>query len=582
MHTFRGVVLAVVLSLAILSCSSDHDRFKVSGVLISSADTPLEIADVGIRKTGFSERIAVEPDGSFEFSLPGPGAYFLSGTAAYHQSFFRPVYVEESTASEVVIHLASVRLLDSFTDVGVIGEFNEWNDDDGVLPLRQNENGIWTGTMSAPADTFAYQLMGVQFDEFMLAGTSYDWLVKETHYPTFSGHAGKYTSVLETPSDSVSITFDPSHLPIGEMDMQVDYVDPSSRAARINQLYNEFETTRMAFSNAMKAHRDSGGTFADLDFDWSGPKAQMNEKRAQEEDSTLIQYMILSHLEKYFPDSSDTDVARSLFEDVPPGSDMWSFVWGIPTNTLARASFMAGEEYDPDGYALQAVEQNPDSLVQAAFLAYVVQKRFTDMGQERAGLLNEEEHTGEATREFSVLFDQLITEYGDTHYADRAIKSFAPSRDIQPGNPSLPLISRTLPDTSATASLDDLKGTVTLLEFWALWCGPCIGEMPHLHEAYEQFADKGFEIISISVDEDPRDVAAFREEKWPMPWKHLWLEDGWESDAMKEYEVAGIPRSILIDSEGNILATGMEVRREKLVETVAMAIENAAIDSDSE
>ena len=568
-------LLSVLLLAGFLSaCQSEREGARLQGRLLTEAGDPVAIGNVGIRGYGHTDRMDVAEDGSFSFDLPQSGAWYLTARALHHQSVFRPVFVDDGVNTDITFQLAKVRLLPELTDVGVIGEFNDYDDDDGVLPMTRQPDGTWTGRFAAPADTFAYQLMGVQFDEYPLAGTQYDWFVPDTHYPTVASHAGKFVSVVQAPDDSVSIVFDPSLLPEGEEQLTVIHSDASTRAAQVDDLYASMESTRSAFQKEWTKVREAGGSFMEVEFDWTSPKEDMRRVLAAMEDSVLREYVVLSYLEKLRPDTSDLDMALRLFDEVDPGSPMWSFVWGGPTNMFYRSAFFVGEDRDTDAYALAVTNTNPDSMVQADLLFYLVGKRFGEMQEERDGLLSEEVHTGQATRDFSILFNRLITDYAETHYAQWATQQFAPSRAIQPGNPALPLTARALPDTSQTVSLSDLQGEVTLLEFWALWCGPCIGEMPNLHDAYEQFADQGFEIISISVDEDPRDVAAFRAEKWAMPWKHLWLKDGWDSDIMERYEVAGIPRPVLIDREGNILATGMDARGETLIETVAAALEN--------
>src|SRR5438067_10175070 len=50
--------------------------------------------------------------------------------------------------------------------------------------------------------------------------------------------------------------------------------------------------------------------------------------------------------------------------------------------------------------------------------------------------------------------------------------------------------------------LAKLKGKVVLIDFWATWCGPCMGEVPHVVEAYQKLHGKGFEIVGISFDKD--------------------------------------------------------------------------------
>src|ERR1044072_4771232 len=52
-----------------------------------------------------------------------------------------------------------------------------------------------------------------------------------------------------------------------------------------------------------------------------------------------------------------------------------------------------------------------------------------------------------------------------------------------------------------TFKLEDKKGKIVLVNLWATWCGPCIGEMPHIVEMQEKYKDKGFEVIGLDSDE---------------------------------------------------------------------------------
>ncbi len=120
-----------------------------------------------------------------------------------------------------------------------------------------------------------------------------------------------------------------------------------------------------------------------------------------------------------------------------------------------------------------------------------------------------------------------------------------------------PAPALTLPDTSGQEhKLHELRGTVTLLDFWASWCSPCLRQIPDLKEAYAKWHERGFEIIGISVDSKAeRWKAAIR--KYEMNWPQLSDVKGWASRAAAEYNVTFIPFNFLLDAEGRILAKNL-------------------------
>ena len=96
----------------------------------------------------------------------------------------------------------------------------------------------------------------------------------------------------------------------------------------------------------------------------------------------------------------------------------------------------------------------------------------------------------------------------------------------------------------------------TLLDFWASWCGPCMGELPNLKAAYEKYSDKGFEIYGVSLDEDRSGWEAALKNK-DMKWINVGSLEGWLTPAVKEYGVQSIPASWLIASDGTIVARNL-------------------------
>ncbi len=103
-------------------------------------------------------------------------------------------------------------------------------------------------------------------------------------------------------------------------------------------------------------------------------------------------------------------------------------------------------------------------------------------------------------------------------------------------------------------SLSSLRGKYILVDFWASWCGPCRRENPNVVRMYQEYKDKGFDILSVSLDTDKtRWLQAIEQDN--MTWHHVSDLKGWASNLSKPYGVRGIPYTVLVDPEGKILAT---------------------------
>jgi thiol-disulfide isomerase/thioredoxin len=106
--------------------------------------------------------------------------------------------------------------------------------------------------------------------------------------------------------------------------------------------------------------------------------------------------------------------------------------------------------------------------------------------------------------------------------------------------------------------LNDVKGKVTLIDFWASWCGPCRRENPNVVKVYNEYHDKGLEIISVSLDRNgqkDRWIKAIKDDK--MNWHHISNLQYWQDPIAKMYGVRGIPATFLLDAEGKIVAKNL-------------------------
>lgn len=110
--------------------------------------------------------------------------------------------------------------------------------------------------------------------------------------------------------------------------------------------------------------------------------------------------------------------------------------------------------------------------------------------------------------------------------------------------------------TGKIIPLTSYKGKITLIDFWASWCGPCRAENPNLIRAYTQFKAKGFDILSISMDSSKENwLNAIKEDK--LPWLQLSDLKAGKSDLKALYGITSIPMNFLLDKNGKIIAKNL-------------------------
>jgi thiol-disulfide isomerase/thioredoxin len=106
----------------------------------------------------------------------------------------------------------------------------------------------------------------------------------------------------------------------------------------------------------------------------------------------------------------------------------------------------------------------------------------------------------------------------------------------------------------AEIDLSKMRGKVVLVDFWATWCGPCMGEVPNVVAAYKKYHDKGFEVVGISLDKD-KDAVLRVTKAQGMTWPQYFDGKGWQNSISSSYGINSIPTMWLINKNGLIAST---------------------------
>ena len=523
----------------------------VTGTLTSADEALMPVAHVHALVPGAQTPTAsalVGTDGRFALATERTGYVVLRFTGASHRPVDIPLYLADGETVEVSASLAANPLLDDLSELVVRGDFVG-----SGRSLKPQPDGTYAETFPAKADTFAYQLSGGFVHGPRVNGTGWDRLV-------FDG-GSDYVSVLDTPGDSVRVTFDPRSIPASGASPVVDFAERGTRAARSAAVLRDLDNRSELVYNARRAallrtqgappdERQTALAAAMEPFDLAAEDARLAAAIEAENDPAVRQAILLNYV-SVETDPADKDAALALraLREIPPDASLWGLYPVLVQRTLDIARLSDAEAADRAAQAF--FDANDDIDVQAYALLH---------GLDVADRAGEE---GRAQGFYALLQEDRFLQTDPSLIAEALFGRYDLSGGIHVGA-LVPDFDLALFEDEGTVSRTSLLGRPYLIDFWAVWCAPCVAEMPNLEAAYDRYRERGFEILSISMDDSPADVRQFRAAQFAMPWLNVYAEEGFSGDLAKRFEVGSLPKPILVGPSGRVLAEGSDARGAKL------------------
>jgi peroxiredoxin len=542
-------LLSFLSLIALLTFSQSAASFtRVSGRVLSSDGAPPRLGKVllghlvdgGIVTNFFFGKSLVQTeiqkDGRFELAVPEAGRYRLVITAVDHEFLGIPLVISDGdmaiglTAQLAPLHVepdAEIFLLGSWNHFSLAQETKMTKGADGAFYFEGRSDSATVSYLIHPSlrpQHLIQVINGTKADSLIPDG---EWAYKSVvavrdHHFKITFDPRKFSKAPATPD--CRVTFDSLHTYLTDMFTVSDQYFRWNLANWVQYL-RDHES-----SSSRPAQADDSSLRAELRAVMQDPRRDLRTRQIAA--VCLMQPFKSSDMPRLSRYSTE------VLATVPPTSGMWAA--GGPDGFRGVAMREDGS-FDEE-ILKDFARDNPERTIRGMAMAALVE-----------AAMRQKDKVKQTT-----LYHEALAAYGNLPLVKSQLELFIPD-ELQ--NKKL-RAGRKVPDfqfptASGIVSSKGLQGTYYLLDFWAVWCSECVEEMPNLQKLYDAYKSQGFTILSVALDTREH-VDAFQKKHMPFPWMNIVLNPGDRQAILDKFEVVGLPRPILVDPHGKILAIDFE------------------------
>lgn len=541
-YLFYSFVFAVFLML-VVSVLTKAQTTVIKGKLLDVNSKPSKFGLVGVAETDYANGqffVKCDENGNYSIKLTKPGQNILIYSIPSHEALRIPVQNIKDKEFTIDVNLTSYKYMDNFDNVGVAGTFNNFDMGSPEKMKKQND-GTYTFNVTTDKKEIKYELCGIEKNGRTINAPGSPMFVPDS--------SGDYFSVLKVTGGKAKIVFNPAKLLRKNAESKVNFTG-SDYDKMIYIMNKEFSEILKDAYKKMHDYIDKKKNPQNFQYDRGNYFTELQKKIDSVKDKDLQNYLKLNYVffSTFRPKGYSFEKAESFFNSIPPENYAWELV---PSAFFSYYSIIPQFKW----------KELQDKFLKKSKSLTI---KITIMSNELATAKYSKD-----IEEIRKIHTLILNDFKDVKEAQDLLNRYPVESKIKVGADIPDFTITSIDSPNVRYSKQSMLGKIYLIDFWATWCGPCVGEMETLHKAYEKFKDKGFDILSLSLDTSPDVVSKFRNEKWKMPWKNSFIGRSDKNKLTEKFEVTGIPRPILVSKEGKILELNKDLRGSELEMTLS-------------
>jgi thiol-disulfide isomerase/thioredoxin len=562
------VIFFIILLVVIFGCSSEKTIILRGSVKLAGSEqkSGIEIRAYYVtRKVTENDLLAqttTGKQGNFTLRLPESCSSFELHISYPNYEFYKTKFINADIEPFLEVTLQPASISENVSEVKVVGDFCDFNWERSI-PMIKNENGLYEIEIEYNKPEMAYQFL------FDTERHSYSNPIENSKYEY--DHGGDYKNMVQSDNGKYKITVDLSNFPRYTKKGEV----PKSKGQFISAPNNEFYAI---ISEKIKEYELPRITSIFMFKDREHPYHKeffkgMQEHEIQEmvsdsemklnEVSAYVDSLIIVSEHQFLKDYLlGVKLYIQMIYDECSFEEQWLIFESIKDISAAY----------PVSYLFIWKKEFQENDIK--FINIIHNKILEVKNERKQNELLYKFYYTLSNNNIDGKYSQLILKEAEKILAS---ENYPENRKANIKK----LISKIkLSDTEfapdfefvdfdgKSHKLSDFRGKWILIDFWAIWCGPCITEIPHLIEAHQYLDKNNFVIISISGDKRIETAKEFVKEN-NMDWIHTIDIEGYVKDVGIQYGVSSIPKAFLIDPEGRFVRSEkLVLRGESLLETL--------------